>query len=550
MRHYGIFFGLAAVMLLAAACTTEDPTSTPTSVPAAATPTSMPQEPTSTATPTPTATATAMPTPEAQIAGAAIKAIQHPDLGTILSDASGRTVYVFTHDERNVASCTGNCAQNWPPLLTVGDPTAEEGVVADRLGTVTRDDGSTQVTYNGRSLYYFARDEKPGDANGQNIIGAWFVVSTYGGPIQSNAKVQTADHPDLGTILSDASGRTPVSDASGLAPIGRALYVFTKDERNVSNCTGGCAQNWPPLLTVGDPTAEEGVVADRLGTVTRADGSTQVTYNGRPLYYFANDDKPGDANGQNIIGAWFVVSTYGGPIQSNAKLQTADHLELGTIVSDASGRTLYVFTNDEPNVSNCTGGCPQNWPPLLTVGDPTAEEGVASDILGTITRADGSTQVTYNGRPLYHFAKDEKPGDAKGQNLIDKWFVVSPEGEPIGAPMGGDTGMMDAPQTVEVSIVSFNHMDLEVAVGTTVTWTNQHSASHTTTSGQNGLFVGPGWDSSTLSDGQSFSYTFDQVGTFAYTCRFHGFMNGTVTVTDSTVSAFGSQTSGSGESEY
>ena len=128
------------------------------------------------------------------------------------------------------------------PLLTVRDASAGEGVTIDALGSITRDDGSNQVTYNGWPLYYFAGDETPGDAEGQNSGGVWFVVSVYGGPTQDNATVTTSEHPQLGTILTDASGRT--------------LYLFTVDERDKSNCLGGCALAWPPLLTVGDPTAD------------------------------------------------------------------------------------------------------------------------------------------------------------------------------------------------------------------------------------------------------------------------------------------------------
>ena len=110
--------------------------------------------------------------------------------------------------------------------------------------------------------------------------------------------------------------------------------------------------------------------------------------------------------------------------------------------------------------------------------------------------------------------------------------------------------MMVAAQTLDAMIANFSHPDLEVAVGTTITWTNQDGAPHTTTSGQNGTFDGAGWNSDQLLMGQSFSNTFDQTGTFAYTCRIHPSMSGTVTVTDAMVSASGSQTSGSSESEY
>ena len=88
-----------------------------------------------------------------------------------------------------------------------------------------------------------------------------------------------------------------------------------------------------------------------------------------------------------------------------------------------------------------------------------------------------------------------------------------------------------SPTPVAADIQNFTLPDITVAVGTTVTWTNEDGASHTTTSGQNGQHDGIGWNSSELSTSQSFSYTFNEVGTFAYTCRIHPFMSGMVTVT-------------------
>ena len=217
-----------------------------------------------------------------------------------------------------------------------------KGVSADHLGTLERDDGSTQVTYNGWPLYYFGFDDAPGDANGQDSRDVWDVVSTFGGPIQSNVFVNVAAHDTLGTVLADRSGRTQ--------------YLYTPDNRGVTNCTGVCAMFWPPLLTIGDPTAGEGVSADHLGTLERDDGSTQATYNGWPLYYFAFDNAPGDANGQDSRDVWYVVSTFGGPIQYNVLVNVAAHDTLGTVLAERSGRTQYLFTPDNRGASTCVGG--------------------------------------------------------------------------------------------------------------------------------------------------------------------------------------------------
>ena len=357
-----------------------------------------------------------------------------PTFNSIMTDGKGRALYLFTKDEMNKSNCVDACAQRWPPLTVKGEAKSGAGVMSKLMSTITRADGSTQVTYNGWPLYYFANDEKPGDVKGQNVGGVWFVLTTDGAPVQNAAPVKTAKNATLGTVLADASGRT--------------LYLYTKDERNKSNCAGACAQNWPPLLTNGAPKAGEGLTEGLMGTVTRADGSTQVTYNGWPLYYFAKDGKPGDVKGQNVGAVWFVVNTDGAFVQNAAPVKTAKNDTLGAVLADASGRTLYLFTKDEKNKSNCAGACAQNWPPLLTNGAPKAGDGATADMLGTITRADGSTQVTYNGWPLYYFAKDEKPGDVKGQNVGKVWYVVASNGEAV---MPAAASAPSAPATAPMS---------------------------------------------------------------------------------------------------
>ena len=104
---------------------------------------------------------------------------------------------------------------------------------------------------------------------------------------------------------------------------------------------------------------------------------------------------------------------------------------LGAFLVDGDGRTLYLFTVDEPGVSNCDGDCLTAWPPLLSVGDPAAGGSADPALTGTIVRDDGSLQVTYAGWPLYFFAADAAPGDINGQGVNDVWFVVAPDGTMI-----------------------------------------------------------------------------------------------------------------------
>lgn len=107
--------------------------------------------------------------------------------------------------------------------------------------------------------------------------------------------------------------------------------------------------------------------------------------------------------------------------------------DLGQILVDGEGYTLYVFLNDNPGSSSCTGNCASSWPPLLVDAEVAAGDGLEASLVGTITRDDGTTQVTYNGKPLYYYYKDDNPGDANGQATSDVWFVISPLGDKVGA---------------------------------------------------------------------------------------------------------------------
>lgn len=102
---------------------------------------------------------------------------------------------------------------------------------------------------------------------------------------------------------------------------------------------------------------------------------------------------------------------------------------LGSILVDGKGMTLYLFTKDSPNTSACTDQCLIAWPPLL--GKPTAGSGVDGSKLGSFQRADGTTQATYNGWPLYYWKADAQPGDVLGQNVNQVWFVLDRDGNPV-----------------------------------------------------------------------------------------------------------------------
>lgn len=112
-----------------------------------------------------------------------VKAAKVGDLGTIIVDSEGLTLYDFHKDKGGTSACYDACAGAWPPLLTEGKPQAEAGAMASQLGMTERKDGTVQVTYNGWPLYTYAGDKAPGEANGNDIdqFGAeWYALQPNG----------------------------------------------------------------------------------------------------------------------------------------------------------------------------------------------------------------------------------------------------------------------------------------------------------------------------------------------------------------------------------
>ena len=107
---------------------------------------------------------------------------------------------------------------------------------------------------------------------------------------------------------------------------------------------------------------------------------------------------------------------------------------LGKILVDSKGRTLYLFLADTGTTSTCSDACAANWPPLQVNGTPKVGKGAKASLAGTTQRSDGTSQVTYNGHPLYRFVGDRKAGQTTGQGVNAfgaQWFVLSPAGKSI-----------------------------------------------------------------------------------------------------------------------
>jgi predicted lipoprotein with Yx(FWY)xxD motif len=147
------------------------------------------EAPTEAATEAPTEAATEAPTGVPVTGAATVNVGESAEYGTILVNGEGLSLYVTSNDtpDSGTSSCMDACTVEWPPLLTDGDPVAGEGVDASLLGAITRDDGTTQVTYNGMPLHTFDEDTAAGDTNGQGVddeFGHWTLVSPAGEMIQ------------------------------------------------------------------------------------------------------------------------------------------------------------------------------------------------------------------------------------------------------------------------------------------------------------------------------------------------------------------------------
>ena len=255
------------------------------------------------------------------------------------------------------------------------------------------------------------------------IAGTLAFAAAMAVPVMASADegevhVETATD-DLGTYLVDGAGMT--------------LYYFTRDVTpGQSVCFGGCLEAWPPLLVgEGEELAPADGVTGTLGAFARDDGTMHVTYRGRPLYYWQGDTEAGQTTGEDVGGVWFVAQEDGSmPENPPALTLETTTTDLGTFLVGEDGLTTYYFEADAtPGVSVCEGDCLVAWPPVtVPPGNTVAGGEGVTGVLGLITGTDGSTQVTYDGRPLYYWQGDTEAGQTTGHGVNDIWWVADVSG--------------------------------------------------------------------------------------------------------------------------
>jgi predicted lipoprotein with Yx(FWY)xxD motif len=153
----------------------------------------------------------------------------------------------------------------------------------------------------------------------------------------------------------------------------------------------------------------------------------------------------GSTNAPATQGVETIAS--GSPAAGGVTLALANDATLGSFVTGANGMSLYIFTPDTGTTSACVDQCAANWPPLTVASAADAQAGTGvTGTLGTITRPDGTLQVTLGGHPLYYFANDKAAGDLNGQGLNDKWYAAGPDGAGLGMTAGPAPADSSAPE--------------------------------------------------------------------------------------------------------
>ena len=194
----GALCGLALILAACAPAATPSPTLVPTTVVTEPPATEAPATETTVATEPPAATETSAATDTPSVdttetvgvpvtGEATVNVADVGTYGSALVTGDGKPLYVFSLDTGDKSACTGDCTSEWIPLASQGTPAAGDGVDATKLGTITRDDGTMQVTYNGHPLYTFADDTGSGDAGGQGMEdngGTWSLISATGDMVQ------------------------------------------------------------------------------------------------------------------------------------------------------------------------------------------------------------------------------------------------------------------------------------------------------------------------------------------------------------------------------
>ena len=235
-----------------------------------------------------------------------VKLTTDSQLGSILVDEDGKSLYFFAKDSKETSSCVGGCVANWP-VFYKQDIEVGSGLEADDFGVITRADGSKQTTYKNWPLYYFANDANAGDTNGEAVGGVWFTAKPDYSIMYASAQLIGNDGNNYLGDYTVGEGATNYF----VSISGRTMYTFMNDSKDKNNFTKSDFSNnavWPIVEITLDQIPST-LSKEDFGTID-VFGRTQLTYKGWPLYYFAQDTERGDNKGVSVPnpGVWPVVN--------------------------------------------------------------------------------------------------------------------------------------------------------------------------------------------------------------------------------------------------
>jgi predicted lipoprotein with Yx(FWY)xxD motif len=242
--------------------------------------------------------------------------------GTMLEVGSGQytgySVYMITSDQPPTYGCTTKSISlfgmpiactgpsndqkaEWPAVTTTSAPIAGPGVSQKLLGIVHRAGIGDQVTYAGHPLYLF--ETSPDSITGEGYdepgippwSGLWYLVSPSGEPLAWP-----------GTLTTMTMNNKTILGALELTLAGWEVfpvYSYSSDTSSASNCTGSCGVAWPPMLTSGSPALMNALSASKVGTIKDSDGELQLTYGGKPLYFYSKEGVTKGPNGFETLGS-------------------------------------------------------------------------------------------------------------------------------------------------------------------------------------------------------------------------------------------------------
>ncbi|UUZ95930.1 cupredoxin domain-containing protein [Paenibacillus sp. P25] len=218
----------------------------------------------------------------------------------------------------------------------------------------------------------------------------------------------------------------------------------------------------------------------------------------------------------SLVDQKVVAKEKAAAIQGPA-LKIAYDAALGAYLTDDAGMTLYMFTKDTTDVSACYDKCAAAWPIYYADNLLIPAELSAADFK-TITRNDGTKQLSYKGMPLYYYVKDTKPGDITGQGVGKVWYVINP------LPAGSDAPAVPVAAKeyqIDISGFAFSEKELTVEAGAKITFTNKDKVMHNTVSDALGADGKPVFETKLLGQGESESIVLTQPGEYTYYCQPH-----------------------------